>query len=61
MRLAPPHRGAMLTLASIQLKMRNYEAAQATARAIVGAPDASEAIKAEARRLLSLVDQHLGR
>ena len=60
-RLAPPHRGAMLTLASIQLKMRNYVAAQATARAIVGAPDASEAIKAEARRLLTVVDQNLGR
>jgi tetratricopeptide (TPR) repeat protein len=49
MRLAPPHRAAMLMLASIQLKMRDCAAAKATADAIVAAPDASAAMKAEAR------------
>jgi tetratricopeptide (TPR) repeat protein len=51
MRLAPPHRAAMLMLASIQLKMRDCAAAKATADAIVAAPDASTAMKAEARRV----------
>ena len=58
-RLAPPHRGAMLTLASIQLKTRDYAAAKATAQKILDAPDASEAIKTEARRLVDVVDQNL--
>jgi hypothetical protein len=39
MRLAPPHRPAMLMLASVQLKMRNCAAARSTAEAIVAAPD----------------------
>lgn len=51
-RLAPPNRAAMLTMASIQLKMRNVEAAARTAQAILDAPDASESIKAEARQVL---------
>jgi len=52
MRLAPPHRPAMLMLASVQLKMRNCAAARSTAEAIVAAPDASAAMKAEARPIV---------
>jgi tetratricopeptide (TPR) repeat protein len=48
-RLAPPHRAAMLMLASLQLKMRDCAAAKATAEAIIAAPDATAAMKAEAR------------
>lgn len=51
-RLAPPNRAAMLTLASIQLKMRDYAAAKATAQAILDAPDATAAIKAEAKQVM---------
>lgn len=48
-RLAPPHRAAMLTLASIQLKKRDYNAAKTTAEAIIRSSDASDALKKEAR------------
>lgn len=51
-RLAPPNRGAMLTLASVHLKMKDYVAAIVTARKILDAPDASDAIKAEARQVM---------
>lgn len=49
MRLAPPYRAAMLMLASIQLKQRDFTAAMATAQAIIDAPDANDRVKAEAR------------
>jgi tetratricopeptide (TPR) repeat protein len=48
-RLSPPHRPAMLMLASTQLKMRDCAAAKSTAEAIMAAPDATPAIKGEAR------------
>lgn len=58
-RLAPPNRAAMLTLASIQLKMKNYDAARATAQALLDAPDASESIKAEAQQVLRAASDHM--
>ena len=51
MRLAPPHRPAMLMLASIQLVQHDYAAASHRAGR-VDAPDANDRLKAEARVVL---------
>jgi tetratricopeptide (TPR) repeat protein len=61
MRLAPPNRAAMLTLASIQLKLREYSAAKATAQAIIDSPDAVATVRADARRVLDAADEGLKR
>lgn len=52
-RLLPPYRAAMLTLASLHLKMGNHAAARATAQAVIDAPDAAESIKTDARQVLA--------
>jgi tetratricopeptide (TPR) repeat protein len=59
-RLAPPNHAALLTLASIELKVRDYADARKNAQTLVEAPDADEAIKADARRVLAAVSQGLG-
>jgi tetratricopeptide (TPR) repeat protein len=59
--LVPPYRAAALTLASIQLKMRDYAAAKATAQAILDAPDAAADIKADAARVLATANANLRR
>jgi tetratricopeptide (TPR) repeat protein len=58
-RLSPPHRAAMLTLASIHLKLRDYAAARATAQAIIDSSDATASLKAEAQRVLDAASQSL--
>jgi tetratricopeptide (TPR) repeat protein len=60
-RLAPPHRAAMLTLASVQLKMRAFAAARLTAQAIVDAHDATPVQKSEARLIVESAEQSLPR
>jgi len=49
--LTPPHRAAMLTLASVQMKMGEYDDARTTAQTVANAPDTAEEIRKEARAI----------
>jgi len=56
-RLAPPNKAAVLTLASIELKVGDLADATRHAQALIDAPDTDEAIKEDARRVLAAAER----